>query len=45
MLESNEVQALVDAMAAFAPPTGSDPDLPQAVFDSLQNDIAAAWDS
>ncbi len=45
VIETSEVRALVDAMAAFAPPTGSDPNLAQTVLDSLQDDLAAAWDS
>lgn len=43
VLQSNQVQALVDAMAAFAPPAAGQTTLPQDYRDALQGVIAANW--
>ena len=45
VLVEAKVQQLVDAMAAFAPPTGPDENLPQDILDDLQPTIAASWES
>jgi hypothetical protein len=37
------VQALVSAMAAFAPPSGSDPSMPPDTRQQLDSALAAAW--
>ena len=43
VLLNSQVQQLVNAMAAFAPPTGSGLSLPTAVADSIDPVIAVAW--
>ncbi len=47
VLEANEVQSLVNAMAGFTAPTGSDPDLPSGIANDtdFQNALQAAWDA
>ncbi|MCG8356305.1 MAG: putative Ig domain-containing protein, partial [Kiloniellales bacterium] len=40
-----DVQQLVNAMAAFSPPSGSEQDLPQPILDQLQPTLAATWTS
>jgi len=42
-LEATRVASLVNAMAAFAPPTGLDEIMEQSVRDALAMDLAAAW--
>ena len=42
-LLATDVQQLVDAMAAFAPPTGINENLPQSTLDQLQPTLSAAW--
>ncbi|MCB1659489.1 MAG: cadherin-like domain-containing protein, partial [Pseudomonadales bacterium] len=42
-LMANEVQALVDAMAVFTPPTAGQTGLPQNYQDALGTLIAASW--
>lgn len=43
VLVEAKVQQLVDAMAAFAPPSGTDPNLPQNVEDALEPVFATTW--
>lgn len=43
VLVEAKVQQLVDAMAAFAPPSGADPDLPQNVEEALEPVFATTW--
>jgi hypothetical protein len=42
-LTEARVQALVSAMAAFSPPTGSDPNIPPDTRQQLDTALAAAW--
>ena len=43
VLQASQVQALVDAMAGFAPPAAGQTTLPQGHRDALQGVIAANW--